>query len=496
MLRVLRGLCQNPSDADLSANLGVVVGKQVDFGTVELNNLLAVVQSFAAQHGGHLPSTATLLVDAQRLHGHDSPTARAVEAVERFSPLAGANFEHAVDQAIYDQAVDRLKRLMGDAAAKAARLAGRKTLGQLVEEVTADVARGLLEAQQRARRHRVETRGNLTAEAVMTPYRRQFAGELSQPPALGTLTGFWDIDQPTHGFRPGELVLVAGYTGELKSTLCRNMLYNMVTLFGRNVVYFSCESSYRSSRDQFVVLHSNHPKWGRPPLDYRLVKSRLLDQSSASFFDEVAKDLAEPANGHGALHVEQPSERRFRWSDVVLQSNTKDAEFPGGLDVVCLDYYDFVEWDGPKGDDTPTNEMIKESKQFAVSFHSGRGCVFLAPFQMNNEGYAYAQRHDGEYQVSHLSTHNQARRAADFVVSTYLGPEGSKFRNAGQVKVCCLKNRDGDPFKPLVLSTGLASGFISPSNMLDDSATAQGDGSSITASEAARQALQRVLADI
>lgn len=498
MIRILRSLCQNSNDPDLTGNLGIVLATQVEFTKKPQAHLWEIIQEHAKKYNGDLPSVDWLVQAAKRKFKTQSQEIQEAEALERLNPYCGSNFEALVDQIREDQILDQMKEGLQKSAMKLEDLRGKKPVGDVVSQLTLQTSKSLLEARERTRKNKAQTRGNLTDSEEVRTYIERVHKEHQEPPKTGLLTGYHAIDLATQGLRKKELCLIAGYAGELKSTICRNFLYNMVTMFGYNVVYFSCEVGYDQTQDLNTTIHSCDPRWGRPPIEYKRLKNRALTNEEFDFFKDVAHDLGNNPE-YGALEVLQPEDRPFRWSEIVMILQAIDAQTPGGVDAVCLDYYEFVEWDGPRTDDSPQNEMIKASKMLAQGFRGGAGVCFIAPFQINNEGYDYAIRHKGEYLSKHLSTHNQSRRAADVIISTYLGPpDDSPFRQANQVKLCNLKNRDNDPFKPLILQTMLSSGRIYNSTLSveDDDEMDISEGAEMSAAEAGQKSLVNVLTQL
>jgi len=496
MIRILRSLIQEPNDPELSSNMVEVLSFQLEFDKKVEEDIYGVIRYFSHNNGGQ-PSLSYVRDKVVKQHGQNSAHAALVDDLARFDPELGATFRARLKEYTDDKVLGGLKSGISLVVSKLDALQAKPDIStaELIDQFSAEASRVILDAREKVTESKVDTQGELTSPEVYKKHMDKIREDMKQGIKAGLFTGYPDIDQHTFGFHNGELILIAGFTGELKSTTCRNMFYNMLKL-GANLLYITCEITYERTVDQFVVLHSNHEKWGRPPLDYTKVKNRIMTGEEFEFMNLVFKDLTESPD-LGRLFIVQPRDRAFRWSEVVTMMNSYDSQ--AQLDAVCLDYYDWVVWDGQKArDETEVNEMIKASKVLAQTFRGGEGIVFVSPFQINNEGYAWAQQHDGIYHLNHLSTHNQSRRAADFVISSYLGPEGSKLRDAQQVKLGCLKNRDGDPFAPLILQTSLKSGIVYPTSILTGGTDQAGDADiiRIPQSEIASQALVSALDDL
>ena len=227
MIRILRSLCQNGTDPDLSENLDVVNASGVEFSQKPQKNVFEIIREFSLDHDGSLPSTTWLVERVKRKFQSKSAELREAEALERLVAHDGANFVDLVKQKVEDQVLDKLKESLTKGAMQVESLRGREKVHDIVSAVIVDTTRNLLGAQEQTRLNQTKTEGNLTDPDEAREYIEVIHKEAQEPPKVGLLTGYHVIDKATRGLRKQELVLIAGYTGELKSTVCRNMLYNM-----------------------------------------------------------------------------------------------------------------------------------------------------------------------------------------------------------------------------------------------------------------------------
>lgn len=501
MIRILRSLCQDANGPSQRANLEKVLERQVDFSgqaNAHLRELYGLVKDYAIRHSGELPSLQTLKDDCERKWGVGCKQAKFVDTeLSRWSPYLDANFTHLVEQVLADQAIDTAKSRLGLALTQVDAGRASKTPLEIIDELTVTATRTLIEVREKLVVDQVKIGGVINDQTECDDYLQELEDQLKRGPKLGLLCGYEPVDMQTKGWQYGEVVLVAGYTGECKSTITRNMLYHMATLFGYNVLLISCEQTRQQCRDHFLCMHSTHPRWGRDALRYDALKNRLLTPADVAFVREVYGDLVNNPD-YGLIDIQQPGSRSITWSEVVARAQVTNIDCKKktghGLDIICLDYYDWVDWDGRKSDDTDVNEMVRASKQLAMSWENGRGVVFIAPWQINNAGHEYAIKHDGEYLPDHLSTHNQSRRAADHIYSVFLGPEGSKYRRSGQLKLCCLKARDGDAFPPFVLQTELSASRVH--NTVLSSAAGKADETATSLEDVAETSLAQILDEL
>ena len=500
MIRLIRSLCQEQAGPTQQPNLEFVLSRQFDFShDKQLHDLWLLVRDFSIKHAGALPSIQTLQDMADRKWGVGSKEGEFVKnEVARHKVYLGVDFEALLIELLVDWTLQEVKGTGMTALTRIDALRGTMEPEEVISEVTVEITRALVEAKNKLSSNSTQTEGRITDEEEKDAYIEELKQSLNKPPKLGLMCGYEAVDIHTRGWFPGELVLVAGYTGECKSTLCRNMAYHAAVLFGANVLFFPCEQNYRQTKDHFLTMHSTHPKWGREAMDYTRLKNQMVTPQDVAFLEEVYTDFVQN-DDHGEIEIHQPGTRAFTWTELVARSQVADVGMQSktgrGLDLIVLDYYDWIDWDSKKGnrEEKDVDRMVRASKQFALTFRGGEGIVFLSPWQINNEGYDYAQQHDGEYLAKHLSTYNSSRRAADHIYSVYLGPEGSSYRRSAQLKLCNLKTRDGESFSPVVLQTELASSRIHNSALshIEDSGD---DGVSLE--ELATQNLAQILEDL
>lgn len=501
MIRILRSLCQEPGGPSQRENMELVLARQFDFSEDKsLAELFVLVKHFTIKRNGDLPSLQTLTDMSDRKYGVGSKQSEFIQnELKRHRVYLGVDFVNLFEELLTDQTLQTAKGTAMTALTSIDSLRGKMEAEEVIESVMATTTKALVDAKSKLSVSKTKTEGRITSEERRDEKIAELKRSLTEPPKLGLMCGFEAFDLRTRGWHPGELILVAGYTGECKSTLCRNMSYHACTLFGANVLFFACEQTFDQTEDHFIAMHSAHQKWGRDSLDYSLLKNKILTPQDVAFAEQVYNDLVDN-DEHGEIEIHQPGVKAFTWSEIVARSQVVDVDMRAktgrGLDLIVLDYYEWIDWDGPRSrEESDINQMVRASKQFALNFHGGDGVVFLSPWQMNNEGYDYAIKHDGEYLPKHLSTHNQSRRSADHIYSVYLGPEGSNYRRSAQLKVCNLKARDGDSFPPVLLQTELAAGRIHNSALSQVDENDGGDDG-ISLEDVARQNLEKVLEDL
>lgn len=234
------------------------------------------------------------------------------------------------------------------------------------------------------------------------------------------------------------------------TTFATTWAYNLVTRYRTNVFYISLEMPYKQLRRIIYVMHSSNPKFraqGHPPLDYRKVRDGELDAAEKVFYKEVLDDFD---NNPDYCHFEIWSpDRDVTIADIRLEAELKHKEIDVGL--VVVDHGGLVEPERRHQSYTiEQNSIIRGAKKFALHFNGGEGMPVLLLFQTNRDGFDYAAKNEGKYKLRALSYANEAERSADVVSTTFLGEEGSTYRENETTMLCNLKNRDNAFFPPFL----------------------------------------------
>lgn len=77
----------------------------------------------------------------------------------------------------------------------------------------------------------------------------------------GTPSGFYDLDKMTGGFKPSELITIAGMSSMGKSALASQIAFNALQATGRPVIVFSLEMSKEQWLDRMTSAESRIEGW-------------------------------------------------------------------------------------------------------------------------------------------------------------------------------------------------------------------------------------------
>jgi len=153
---------------------------------------------------------------------------------------------------------------------------------------------------------------------------------------------------------------------------------------------------------------------------------------------------------YGKIHIEvaDPDKSDFTLADLRHRAEVIYTQTP--FRTIFVDHVGLMsprKWVSSTTD--RLNEIIRDLKRLAMSFHRGQGIATVALFQINREGYKAATKRKEKggrpsYDLTHLSYANEAERSADIVTTSWIDKDLIK---ANRVQYQNLKNRDGAPFE-------------------------------------------------
>ena len=298
-----------------------------------------------------------------------------------------------------------------------------------------------------------QIRSKEDSKEVKEGYDKRHKDPLSN---LGMFSFIDRIDDCFRGVKLGELLIVAAFVAQGKTTMSTNLAYNGI-MQGLNGLYLSLEMNFNPMRDLFYVLHTCNPLWYDHPkfsklagkLSLKKVLYGELEDTELEFFKTASDDFSNRED-YGELFLSQPTEA-VTPSSLELEIQDKQAilaEKGKNLDFLLLDYVGLMVQDREYkyGDyNIDLNNIIKRLKNTAINFNNGRGLRVITPFQVNRDGWKEACKNNGVYRLTALSNANEAERSADGVITLFMTDEDKK---NGIIKIGSLKNRMGEDFLP------------------------------------------------
>lgn len=241
-------------------------------------------------------------------------------------------------------------------------------------------------------------------------------------------------------FKKGQLVGILGYAGMRKTSLARTWAYNAASQ-GFTVLHITFEQSYDEELIQYALLHSCHPKWGgEHKLSSKEFDNGNLTASERKFlFSKVVPDLKTLP---GDILIEQPT-GGSTWEAVKSIIHTRHMTTP--LDMVVIDYLTLVTPKNLSNAKDEMNEIIKDSKNFALTFDNGHGLLIVTPVQGNREGKDEAKKNQGQWDMTGVFQYSEFDKSVDTMLSVYLDDD---LKAIGEVIIGTAKSRRSDTVKP------------------------------------------------
>ena len=374
--------------------------------------------------------------EALLLHGDSNAQAgliRLAEIVEAGGPcLDTVTFKYQLDQFEHETLSQGFSALMLQVGAimGPVGLEQRTKQGVVVHKGPHDARdyldRGLADLFGQFSRGDLE--GNFWADITSVLARAQ---QRAATATQGLLTGFTTLDMAHGPMQPGDLVLVLGFTGQLKSTVVQNIAYHAAIHQGKHVGLVSLEMSPRALQDALVCLHAHHPQFlaetdsAHPKnkgfavvITYDKLRLGQLTAREAEVVKLVTDDLATNKT-YGKFLYKSPD------TDLSIRDIRRWAEAQDDLALLAVDYLALV---NPSSggqslkESAYANMAIRESKQMAMAFKQGKGVTLISPVQSNREGFKEAEKNGGRYTLRALAWAPEGEKSADLVHAIYRSP--------------------------------------------------------------------------
>lgn len=259
-------------------------------------------------------------------------------------------------------------------------------------------------------------------------------------PASGIKTGFSQIDEAHDGFQPGDLALVLGYTGQMKSMFTLNVVYHAVVWYGHNAAIIPTEMSAKALQDSIAVMHCSHKKFsaGLEAVTYERLKRGQLTKAEEQLLQEAIHDLA-TCKDYGQFLYKEP-EKSLTVGEIRRWAEQQDRTYP--LSLLAIDYLGHIDpsvGGSALKESSVANITVRETKQFAMTFRKGAGLSIISPWQSNREGFKEAEKNGGKFTLRAMAWAPEAEKSADLVYYVY---RDENMAQSNQLQVGNIKARD------------------------------------------------------
>ena len=277
-------------------------------------------------------------------------------------------------------------------------------------------------------------------------------------------TGIEHIDKTIGGIHSVDFISIVGYTKQYKSTLARQIAYNITTQ-GRNVMFITLEMSYDDIENHFYTLHANNQErfgYDSPKITNRAVKEATLTSSELKYFEQVVADYTGEdgtlgAEDLGSVYIKQPE---GIYTLDMLKSDVKKVNrniFP--VDVLVIDGV-LLMYPNLKSRKSreEMNIFIADIRSFGLTFEQGRGLPIIAPFQVNRKGYDLMLSNKSNlYDLTAIGDYNEIERSSTHIFST---AQTKDMRDAGEIQIQHLASRESEQFEPRKITVDGSTGVF------------------------------------
>jgi len=246
-------------------------------------------------------------------------------------------------------------------------------------------------------------------------------------------TGIPVLDKYTGGFGVGLVSSIVAWTSHGKSMTWNNAIYHNLCK-GINCAEVALEIPAETVFLQFLSRHSY--AMGNP-IPYETIIKRIAPQKDIDFLFNEALPSFE--NLPGKLRILDRSSFPDWERPTIFRVMRKTEESMGGLVYVVFDHVNIFKYLNPKVDG---NWYIQRMTELATDYRTRNGSMIGVGFavQANREGWKYAKRNEGRYEMTAVSEFNEIERSSTYVTFIYAD---EIMRNQGEMQVHLQKHRLG-----------------------------------------------------
>lgn len=237
----------------------------------------------------------------------------------------------------------------------------------------------------------------------------------------GVMSGFRDLDKVMNGFKPSEMIVIAGRPAMGKTAFCLSMAQNAALKFKKTIAIFSLEMSKEQLVDRMFASLLMVDSW-------KLKKGKLDDTDFArigTVMDQMSKANIFIDDSLGNSITE-------------LRSKVRRLKMEKGLDMIIIDYLQLMSLGGNTQNRVQEiSEISRNLKQIARELH----VPVIALSQLSR---AVEARPDKRPQLSDLRESGAIEQDADAVLmlyrDDYYDPDSDR---KGMADILIRKHRNG-----------------------------------------------------
>ena len=259
-------------------------------------------------------------------------------------------------------------------------------------------------------------------------------------------TGLEPIDNICGGIPEGSVTIIMGGTGSFKTMTTTNICYNAMNS-GKNICYISLEIS---KAHMYFNMYSRHSVSGKfsIKLPHKKIKNKELLPEEYEFLKKVNEDLDKEVPGKFSV-VDETDIKSFDiagFQEVISNVDKNFREINNhGVDILVVDHAQLLKFSGNLKMSDPysvVNYYVSWFRQQSLNFlGQGRGISVIIVSQTSRAGIEYANKHEGQYLLTHAAEANELERSASYVISVFAN---DMTRGSNELMVQLLKSRNSE----------------------------------------------------
>lgn len=380
--------------------------------------------------------TEDILLDLLQSAGTEE--AKQVEYLDLFRTLS----KEEIDESHFRYAIARLQEVRESEGLAELLTDTMRTLTSTVEK-DGHKFRGLNDAKRILEQGMVNLREKIVSDTpegearseTAEAWQHYLAVKENPHDFMGIQTGLTIIDDVTYGLKPGELWLVAAYTGDGKSITLMNAAWNAMVKQGKNVFVASAEMPKNQWRARLFCRHTQDPDLGTTGLRYRDIQRGILTPDMEQSFQYALHDMASNPNYGHCYILQLPYQATLEY----LRAKMMQVQARWNIDLLIIDYLTLMSPPRKRVQQREElDDLLIQAKQLALTFNSGKGIPVFTAHQTNRMSWETAKK-SGRYTLNAFAGTSEAEKSAD-VAFWLLGDEDLP----DTLKAGFLKVRDGE----------------------------------------------------
>lgn len=259
-------------------------------------------------------------------------------------------------------------------------------------------------------------------------------------------TGLEPIDNICGGIPTGSVTIVMGGTGSFKTMTTTNICYNAMKN-SKNICYFSLEVTQKHMYYNFVSRHSIDGSFSSG-IPHKDLKNKSLTEEQMSILKDIARDYKENIPGK-CIVIDETKIKSFDitgFETVIANVDKQLTEETGhGVDILVVDHAQLLKFSGTTRINDPyaiVNYYVSWLRQLSLNFlGQKRPISVIIVSQTSRAGLDYANKHGGQYLLTHAAEANEIERSASYIISLYAN---DMTRSSNELMVQLIKSRNSE----------------------------------------------------